>query len=49
MLQDANSAGVVVEAVVAAGGNQLQVNGVRPFIVKSTKEVRGNGSSLGEQ
>jgi len=49
MLQDANSAGVVVEAVVAAGGNQLQVNGVRPFIVESTNEVRGSGFSTGEQ
>jgi len=49
MLQDAKSAGVVVDTVVAADGNQLQVNGVRPFIVKSTKEVRGSGSSPGEQ
>jgi len=37
MLQDAKSAGVVVDAVVAAGGNQLQVNGVTPFIIESTK------------
>ena len=36
MLKAAKSAGVVVNAVVAAGGNQLQVNGVTPFVVDST-------------
>ena len=49
MLQDAKSTGVVVDAVVAAGENQLQVNGVTPFIVESTNEVRGSGFSPGEQ
>jgi len=49
MLQDAKSTGVVVDAVVGAGGNQLQVNGVTPFVVESTNEVRGSGFSPGEQ
>jgi len=49
MLQDAKSTGVVVDAVVGAGGNQLQVNGVTPFIVESTNEVGGSGFSPGEQ
>ena len=49
MLPNAKSAGVVVDAAVAAGGNQLHVNGVTPFIVESTNEVRGSGFSPGEQ
>ena len=36
VIHNAKSAGVVVDAVVAAGGNQLQVNGVTPFVVDST-------------
>ena len=37
VIHNAKSAGVVVDAVVAAGGDQLQVNGVTPFVVESTK------------
>jgi len=36
VIRNAKSAGVVVDAVVAAGGNQLQVNGVTPFVINST-------------
>ena len=37
VIHNAKSAGVVVDAVVAAGGNQLQLNGVTPFVIDSTK------------
>ena len=36
MLKAAKSAGVVVDAVVAAGGDKLQVNGVTPYVIEST-------------
>lgn len=36
VIHNAKNAGVVVDAVVAAGGNQLQVNGVTPFVVDAT-------------
>ena len=36
VIHDAKNAGVVVDAVVAAGGNKLQVNSVAPFVFDST-------------
>lgn len=36
VIHNAKNAGVVVDAVVAAGGNKLQVNGVIPFVFDST-------------
>ena len=36
-IRNAKSAGAIVDAVVAAGGDNLQVNGVTPFIVDTTK------------
>jgi len=36
VIHNAKNAGAVVDAVVAAGGNQLQVNGVTPFVFDST-------------
>ena len=36
-IRNAKSAGAIVDAVVAAGGDSLQVNGVTPFIVDTTK------------
>jgi len=36
VIHNAKSTGVVVDAVVAAGGNQLQLNGVTPFVIDST-------------
>ena len=36
VIHNAKNAGVVVDAVVAAGGNKLQVNGVTPFVFDST-------------
>lgn len=36
VIHNAKNAGVVVDAVVAAGGNRLQVNGVTPFVFDST-------------
>ena len=37
IIHNAKSAGMVVDAVVSAGGNQLQLNGVTPFVIDSTK------------
>lgn len=37
VIHDAKSAGAVVDAVVAAGGNNLQVNSVAPFVFDSSK------------
>ena len=37
VIHNAKSAGAVIDAVVTAGGNQVQVNGVTPFVVDSTK------------
>lgn len=36
-IRNAKSAGAIVDAVVAAGGDSLQVNGVTPFILDTTK------------
>jgi uncharacterized protein YggE len=36
VIHNAKNAGVVVDAVVAAGGDNLQVNGVTPFVFDST-------------
>ncbi len=37
IIRNAKSAGAIVDAVVAAGGDNLQVNGVTPFILDATK------------
>ena len=37
VIRNAGTAGVVVDAIVTAGGDNLQVNGVTPFILDSTK------------
>lgn len=39
VIRSATSAGVIVDAVVGAGGNNLQLNGVTPFVLDSTKAV----------
>ena len=36
-IRNAKSAGAIVDAVVAAGGDSMQVNGVTPFILDTTK------------
>ena len=36
-IRSATTAGVVVDAIVAAGGDNLQVNGVSPFVLDSDK------------
>ena len=36
-IRNATSAGVVVDAIVEAGGDNLQVNGVSPFVLDSDK------------
>ena len=36
-IRNAKSAGAIVDAVVGAGGDSLQVNGVSPFILDTTK------------
>ena len=41
VIHNAKNAGVVVDAVVAAGGNKLQVNGVTPFVFDSTSATSG--------
>jgi uncharacterized protein YggE len=37
IIHNAANAGVVVDAVVGAGGDNLQVNGVTPFVIDSSK------------
>lgn len=37
VIRSAASAGVIVDAVVGAGGDNLQLNGVTPFVLDSTK------------
>jgi uncharacterized protein YggE len=37
VIHNAKNAGLVVDAVVAAGGDNLQINGVTPFVFDSTK------------
>ena len=44
-IKNAENAGAVVDAVVAAGGNDLQIQGVTPFILdssKATESARAN-------
>ena len=44
-IKNAENAGVVVDAVVAAGGDNLQIQGVTPFVLdssKSTESARAN-------
>lgn len=36
-IRNAKSAGAIVDSVVGAGGDSLQVNGVTPFILETTK------------
>lgn len=37
VVRKASTAGVVVDAIVAAGGDNLQLNGVTPFVLDSSK------------
>lgn len=37
VIRNAGSAGIVVDAIVAAGGDNMQLNGVTPFILDSSK------------
>ena len=37
IIRNAKSAGAIVDALVAAGGDNLQINGVTPFILDTTK------------
>lgn len=37
VVRKASTAGVIVDAIVAAGGDNLQLNGVTPFILDSSK------------
>jgi len=39
VIHDAKSAGAVVDAVVAAGGNRVQINRVAPFVFDSAKSA----------
>ncbi len=41
VIHNAKNAGAVVDAVVAAGGNNLQVNGVTPFVFDPTSATSG--------
>ena len=44
-IKNAENAGAVVDAVVAAGGNDLQIQGVTPFVLdssKATESARAN-------
>jgi uncharacterized protein len=36
-IKNAENAGAVVDAVVAAGGNELQIQGVTPFVLDASK------------
>ena len=38
-IKNAENAGAVVDAVVAAGGDNLQIQGVTPFVLDSTKSL----------
>ena len=37
IIRNAGNAGVVIDAIVTAGGDNLQLNGVTPFVLDSTK------------
>jgi uncharacterized protein YggE len=39
IIRNAGTAGVVVDAIVNAGGDNLQLNGVTPFVLDSTKST----------
>lgn len=39
VIKNATNAGAVIDAVVAAGGDNLQINGVTPFVIDSTKAL----------
>lgn len=41
VIRNAGNAGNVVDAIVAAGGDNLQVNGVTPYILDSSKAIVG--------
>lgn len=41
VVRNANNAGAVVDAIVTAGGNNLQLSGVTPFILDSNKAAVG--------
>ena len=38
-IRKATTAGIVVDAIVTAGGDNLQLNGVTPFVLDSTKAI----------
>ena len=38
-IRKATTAGVIVDAIVTAGGDNLQLNGVTPFVLDSTKAI----------
>ena len=39
VIKNATNAGAVIDAIVAAGGDNLQINGVTPFVIDSTKAL----------
>lgn len=41
VIRKANTAGVVVDAIVTAGGDNLQLNGVTPYVLDSSKAILG--------
>lgn len=41
VIRNASNAGTVVDAIVAAGGDNLQLNGVTPYILDSSKATIG--------
>lgn len=41
VVRKAGTAGTVVDAIVAAGGDSLQLNGVTPFVLDSSKATAG--------
>jgi uncharacterized protein YggE len=41
VVKNAANAGVVVDAIVAAGGDSLQINSVVPFLLKDTEATQG--------
>lgn len=41
VVRKADSAGTVVDAIVAAGGDNLQLSGVTPYVLDSTKAIIG--------
>ena len=45
IIRKAGTAGVVVDAIVTAGGDNLQLNGVTPFVLDSSKATVGARSA----